>query len=86
MFITSVYLCTLCAIHPLHELRDENESDTESTSDERDIGGDGKYSHGDMCLTHQHWVDAIISTGAFAVQTVYESGFYTSQTSRCCHH
>ena len=51
MFITSVYLCTLCAIHPLHELRDENESDTESTSDERDIGGDGKYSHGDMCLT-----------------------------------
>ena len=67
MFITSVYLCTLCAIHPLHELRDENESDTESTSDERDIGGDGKYSHGDMCLTHQHWVDAIISAGAFAV-------------------
>ena len=47
--------------------RDEDASDTESTSDEREVGGDGNYSHGDKCLTHQHWVDQIISSGAFAV-------------------
>ena len=47
--------------------RDEDGSDTESTSEESNVGGDGKYSHGDLCLTHQHWVQQLIASGAFAV-------------------
>ena len=47
--------------------REEHASETEDTSDEMKVGGDGKYSHGDICLTHQHWVDQIISSGSFAV-------------------
>ena len=61
-FISYVYLRSSMILN-----RDEDASDTESTSDEREVGGDGNYSHGDKCLTHQHWVDQIISSGAFAV-------------------
>ena len=60
----------VCVTHVLAPLiyRDEDGSDTESTSEENDVGGDGKYSHGDICLTHQHFVDQLISSGAFAIQ------------------
>lgn len=27
----------------------------------------GKYSHGPLCLTHQHWVDQVIAAGSFGV-------------------
>ena len=47
--------------------RNTDGSDTDSTADENDVAGDGKYSHGEICLTHQHWVDQIISSGTFAI-------------------
>lgn len=42
-------------------------TDTEDTSDECAVGGLGFYSHSSYCLTHQHWVDQVISGGGFGV-------------------
>lgn len=42
-------------------------SDTDSTSDDSDVGGLGKYSHGCIGLVHQHWVMQVISSGSFGV-------------------
>ena len=42
-------------------------TDTDSTSDESDIGGMGRYSHGPIGLVHQHWIRQVISAGSFAV-------------------
>ena len=42
-------------------------TDTESTDDELRIGGLGKYSHGDLHLTHQHWVMQLEVAGGFNV-------------------
>ena len=42
-------------------------SDTDDTDDECSVGGLGIYSHGDKCLTHQHWVMQVISAGGFNV-------------------
>ena len=55
-----------CVLAVLYDIRDDG-SDTGSTSDENNVGGDGKYSHGDICLTHQHFVDQLIASGHFAV-------------------
>ena len=49
------------------KVKDPEASDTESTSDEDDIGGQGKFSHGDLALVHQHWVESIMSSGCFGV-------------------
>ena len=45
----------------------EDDSDTQDSSDEVKIGGLGKYSHGSLCLVHQHWVEQVISGGSFGV-------------------
>ena len=45
----------------------EDDSDTQDTSDEVKTGGLGKYSHGSLCLVHQHWVEQVISGGSFGV-------------------
>jgi len=42
-------------------------SDTDSTDEEDSIGGLGVFSHGKLCLTHQHWVDQAIVAGGFNV-------------------
>ena len=42
-------------------------SDTDSTSDDSDIGGLGKYSHGGIGLVHQHWVTQVVCAGSFGV-------------------
>ena len=40
---------------------------TEDTSDDSTLCGLPKFSHGSCGLTHQHWVDQLISGGAFGV-------------------
>ena len=44
-----------------------DDTDTESTSEDDDIGGHGVLSHGNIGLTHQHYIDQLISAGAFSV-------------------
>ena len=43
------------------------ESSTEDTDDDHDTGGLGRYSHGTVCLSHQHWVRQVIAAGCFGV-------------------
>ena len=43
------------------------DSDTHSTDSEHDTGGFGKYSHGNIILSHQHWVQQLTSSGCFGV-------------------
>ena len=50
----------------LHPLRDSG-SDTDDTDDDLAVGGMGTFSHSTHCLTHQHWVDQVISAGGFNV-------------------
>lgn len=45
----------------------QKDSSTEDTSEEVKTGGLGKYSHGSICLVHQHWVEQVISAGSFGV-------------------
>ena len=42
-------------------------TDTDDTDDDCLVGGMGVFSHSTHCLTHQHWVDQVISAGAFGV-------------------
>lgn len=42
-------------------------SDTDDTDEDVVVGGLGYYSHGYMCLQHQHWVRQVISAGGFNV-------------------
>ena len=42
-------------------------TDTDDTDEDRDVGGQSMYSHNTMCLTHQHWVDQVVSAGGFNV-------------------
>ena len=49
------------------EERDPDGTDTEDTDDDHLVGGLGIYSHGQKCLTHQHWVSQVISAGGFNV-------------------
>lgn len=43
------------------------ESSTDDTGEDDDVGGLGKFSHGSICLSHQHWVEQVISAGSFGV-------------------
>ena len=45
-------------------------TDTDDTDDEWSVGGQGFYSHGAKCLTHQHLVDQVVSAGGFNVHDV----------------
>ena len=42
-------------------------SSDEDTADDVNTGGYGKFSHGKVALTHQHWVDQVIVAGSFGV-------------------
>ena len=45
-------------------------SDTDDTDDEHKTGDFKYYSHGEYSLTHQHWIDQVISAGGFNVHDV----------------
>ena len=47
--------------------RNASDTDTASTSDDCIVGGLGKYSHASIGLSHQHWVEQVISAGSFGV-------------------
>ena len=49
------------------DARQDVDTDTDSTSEEDNVGGLGKFSHGWYGLVHQHWVDQIISAGSFGL-------------------
>lgn len=40
-------------------------TDTSDTDEENKVGGLGRYSHGNYCLLHQHFVEQVISAGRF---------------------
>lgn len=42
-------------------------TDTDDTDDEFRVGGLRYYSHGQLILQHQHWVDQVISAGCFGL-------------------
>ena len=42
-------------------------TDTDETDEDQAVGGFGYYSHSTHSLTHQHWVDQVISSGGFNV-------------------
>ena len=42
-------------------------TDTDDTDEEEAIGGQGIFSHGKLCLTHQHWVAQVVVAGGFNV-------------------
>ena len=52
-------------------------SSTDDTDEEHNTGGLGKYSHGHVCLSHQHWVRQVISSGCF--------GVHCTQAPEACH-
>lgn len=48
-------------------IRDPHDSDTASTDVECSVGGLGITSHGNVGLSHQHWVQQVMSAGSFDV-------------------
>jgi len=42
-------------------------TDTEDTSDDSELGGWENFSHGGVGLSHQHWVQQVVSAGSFGV-------------------
>ena len=52
-------------------------SSTDETDDDDDTGGMGKYSHGDICLSHQHFVRQVVTAGSF--------GVHCTQGPEACH-
>ena len=59
------------------ETHEGSESSTDETADEDDTGGFGKYSHGNIILSHQHWVKQVIYSGCF--------GVHNTQAAEACH-
>ena len=45
----------------------DSATETDDTDEDCKVGGLGVFSHSTHCLTHQHWVDQIISAGGFGV-------------------
>ena len=46
---------------------DQDTTTTTDTSDDDLVGGLGKFSHKEISLSHQHWVEQVISAGSFGV-------------------
>ena len=44
----------------------QKDASASATEDESKIGGKGRFSHGDLALVHQHWVESVISAGCFS--------------------
>lgn len=47
--------------------RNPNCTDSDDTASDEDVGGLGKFSHGNHSLVHQHWVRQLITAGSFGV-------------------
>lgn len=47
--------------------RDPDCTDSEDTGSDEDVGGLGKFSHGNYGLVHQHWMQQLIIAGSFSV-------------------
>ena len=55
------------SVHFCRSWNHNQDTTTDDTSDDNFVGGLGKFSHGSICLSHQHWVEQVISAGSFAV-------------------
>ena len=60
-------ICRDRIFHPRHLLVPAEDTDTEDTDDEHDVGGMGRYSHKGYALVHQHWVSQVVRGGCFGV-------------------
>ena len=65
-------ICNLCThtstcVNSKWSKHTQDDSDTVDTDENEDVGGLGKYSHGVVGLSHQHWVEQVISAGSFGV-------------------
>ena len=57
-----------CFLHFSHWPKHEDDtSDTADTGEDEQVGGLGYSSHGNICLSHQHWVEQLILSGSFSV-------------------
>lgn len=52
------------------------DSDTASTSDDSALVGMGFYTRGSVGLSHQHWVDQVISAGSFSLHCTQAAEAY----------
>lgn len=57
-------------------------TDTDDTDDECRAGGLGYYSHGQLILQHQHWVEQVISAGCFGLHCTQSA---ESKHKECMH-
>ena len=65
-----------CCFHRDWDKHETPSTDTDDTSQEYNIGGLGKYSHGHFSLTHQHWVMQVTSGGSFRVHDTQAAEAY----------
>ena len=52
-------------------------SSTDDTDNDTDTGGVGRYSHSDICLSHQHFARQLVAAGSF--------GVHCTQGPEACH-
>jgi len=64
----------------------QTETDTEDTAEEDCVGGQGKYSHGRVSLSHQHWVDQMKSAGSFRLHDTESAESYHKICMKRCSH
>ena len=55
------------SVDPTWPNHDASASSTGDTDDENDTGGWGKFSHGHISLSHQHWVRQVVCGGSFGI-------------------
>ena len=67
---------------PNLQQKDDNcDTDTDST-DEESFAGRGIFSHGSTALSHQHWVDQVISAGCFSIHNTEAAEAYHKHCMR----
>ncbi|MAD61162.1 MAG: hypothetical protein CMH49_06595 [Myxococcales bacterium] len=62
-----VSLCVSRCLYFCRSWNHDQDTTTTDTSDDDLVGGLGKFSHKEIGLSHQHWVEQVISAGSFGV-------------------
>ena len=77
MWVTATrHVCVTASVFDVCRLWNKHSTpntDTDDTDDNCSSGGLGFYSHGNMCLPHQHWVMQVKSAGGFNVNNTQSS-------------
>ena len=56
-----------CSLFACRSWKHGQDTDTNDTGEDDFVGGLGKFSHGNIGLSHNHWVEQLISAGSFGV-------------------